>query len=206
MKTAFALVVALITVGCSGNRELLPNTETVLAKGMKIEAVTPNGAVAITAGDGTQRTFSGAGWSKKERLIARDVRWYGSLGLYDPGASLTQHGRLLVDEGKQFFDSESDALRYLYTMSHYCKPVFNRTGLVVGYQVENIAGGEPVRSVEVWQIYIKGSKPHSLRGSNDSEISVFGGDTPETASPNPAPIGYERTLGDQEYVPEQPKS
>jgi hypothetical protein len=201
MKTAHALVLALIVSGCTGDRGLLPSTEFVLSKGMKIAATTADGTVVITAGEGTERTFSGDGWTKKRRLIARSTRWYGSLGLYDPAASFSTHGRVLVDEGKQFFATESEALRYLYGESGYFKLVFTSNGLVVGYHVEAIPGGEPTRSVEVWQIYINGKKPSSLRGADDSAIRVSGGDTPETSSPNSAPIGYPRTIGDREYVP-----
>jgi hypothetical protein len=111
-----------------------------------------------------------------------------------------------VDEGRLFFDTESDALRYLYEGSDYFKPVFNNRGLVVGFHVENIPGGEPTRSVQIWQIYIKGKVPDSLRGANDQAISVTGGNTPDQATPHPAPIGYEKALGDREYVPEKKKS
>jgi len=198
MKIAHALVIALIVPGCTGNRGLLPSTEFVLAKGMKIAATTANGTVVITAGEGTERTFSGDGWSKKRVLIARRTRWYDSLGLYDPADSSSPHGRVLVDEGRQFFGSESEALRYLSVESAYFKLVFSSNGLVVGYRVVTIPGGEPTRSVDVWQIYINGKKPSSLGGADDSAIRVSGGETPETCSPNPAPIGYPRTLGDRE--------
>jgi hypothetical protein len=203
MKTAPALAFALIVSGCAGHRALLPSTEFVLTEGMKITATTPNGTVVITAGEGTERTFSGEGWSKKRHLIPRSTRWYGSLGLYDPADSSTPHGRVLVDEGRQFFATESEALRYLDAISAYFKPVFSSTGLVVGYKVVPFAGGEPTRSVEVWQIYINGKKPHSLRGADDSAIRVSGGETPETSSPNPAPIGHPRKIGDREYVPKK---
>jgi hypothetical protein len=201
MKTALVLVLALVVSGCTGHRGLLPNTEFVLSKGMKITATTANGALVITAGEGTERTFSGDGWSKNWHLIARNTRWYGSLGLYDPAASYSQHGRVLVDEGKQFFATESEALRYLYSESRYFKLVFTSNGLVVGYHVETIAGGGPIRSVHVWQIYINGRKPTLLRGADDTAIRVSGGDTPEISSPNAAPIGYPRAIGDREYAP-----
>ena len=201
MKTTLVLVLALAISGCTTDRGLLSNTEFVLTKGMKVAATTANGTVVITAGEGTERTFSGDGWSKKRHLIARRTRWYGSLGLYDPAASYSPHGRVLVDEGKQFFATESEALRYLYAESEYFKPVFTGNGLVVGYHVEVIPGGEPTRSIEVWQIYINGKKPSSLHGADDSAIRVFGGDTPQSSSPNAAPVGYPRKIGDREYAP-----
>jgi len=164
-------------------------------------AITPNGTITITAGDGTERSFSGDGWSKNRRLIARTARWYGSLGLYDPADSFSPYGRLLVDEGRLFFETESEALRYLYVGGSYSKPMFTNRGLVVGYHIEAISGGEPAREVEVWQIYIKGKRPQSLRGADDAAIRVEGGVIPDSASPNPAPVGYEMNLGAHEYVP-----
>jgi len=178
----------------------------VLSDGMTIAADTPNGKISILGGKGTKRVFSGDGWTKTRYLIPRTTRWYGSLGLYDPADSWSAHGRLLVDEGRLFFDTESEALRYLYEGSGYFKPVFNRRGLVVGFHVEDIPGGEPTRSVQVWQIYVKGQMPDSFRGGDDQAIAVTGGNIPHEAAPHPAPIGYEKTLGDHEYVPEKRKS
>jgi hypothetical protein len=178
-----------------------PNTEYVLTKGMVITATNPECKVTIRGGDGTERTFSGPGWRKRRELIPREERWYGSLGLYDPGASMSPYGRLLADEGRLFFDSESQALRALYMQSGYFQYVFNNRGLVVGYHVEKIPGGEPTRSVAIWQIYIHGHRPTSLRGADDEAVIVTGGTIPETAEPHDAPVGAEITLGDKEYVP-----
>ena len=202
-KSFVALLCVLLGSGLA-RAELLPTTEYVLTEGMNITARTPSGVLTITGGPGAKRTFSGEGWKKTADLIPRRTRWYGSLGLYDPAASFSPHGRLLVDEGRQFFDSESEALRYLYGGSTYFQPVFNNSGLVVGYHIAKIPGGDPARSVQVWQIYIKGRKPTSLRGADDSAVQMTGGKIPATASSHPAPVGYERALGKKEYVPGKP--
>ena len=170
---------------------------------MTISAKTLNGRILITGGKETQRTFIGDGWTKRRYLIPRTERWYGSLGLYDPAGSWSSHGRLLADEGRLFFETESEALRYLYVGSDYSKPVFNNHGLVVGFHVENTPGGEPTRNVQVWQIYINGSVPDSLRGADDQAITVTGGSIPHQAIPHPAAVGYELELGDREYVPQK---
>jgi hypothetical protein len=201
MKAALTFVLVIVFTGCAHNHDLLPSTEYVLTKGMKIVANTPNGRVEIVAGNGTERIFSGDGWSKRRWLIPRTTRWYGSLGLYDPAASYSPCGRLLADEGRLFFESESEALRYLYKGSGSSRPIFNSRGLVIGFYVVPFPGGEPTRNVTVWQIYIKGKRPQSLRGAEDDAISVEGGEIPDTATPNPAPIGYPVTFGDREYVP-----
>jgi len=204
MRRAFLLALFLFGASCRDTRKgtLLPDTEVVLSPGMSVTATNPNGTITIEADGDASRIFSGAGWKVQSDLIPRTTRWYGSLGLYDPASSRSPHGRMLVDEGRLFFSSEADALRYLYVGSTHKKPVFNNRGLVVGYLVEVIPGGEPTRSVQLWQIYIDGKRPTSLKGADDSAIKVSGGTIPETASPTPAKIGYEMVLGKEEYQPE----
>lgn len=174
---------------------LQPWTEYVLTDGMTITAATPEGPVRIDGKNGTERIYSGDGWSKTRHLDPRDMRWDGSLGLYDAAFSLSPHGRLLLDEGRLFFDSTRDAMSYLRTRD--VPLVYNNQGLAVGLKVVEWPGKErhePVRTVEVWQIYIKGRKPTSLPGARDDAISLSGGTTPETAVPFPAKVGAELTL------------
>ena len=204
MRHAFLLALFVFGSSCTDNRKgaLLSHTEVVLSPGMSVTATNPNGTITIEADGEASRIFSGAGWKKHSDLIPRTTRWYGSLGLYDPAFSRSPHGRMLVDEGRLFFSSEADALRYLYVGSTHKKPVFNNRGLVVGFHVEVIPGGEPTRSVQIWQIYIDGKRPTSLKGADDSAIKVSGGTIPDAASPTPATIGYEMVLGKEEYQPE----
>lgn len=192
----FALPFCLLCTSCGIlGIGLQPWTEYVLTDGMVITAETTAGPVRITGQKGTKRTYSGDGWSKTRHLDPRDVRWYGSLGLYDAALSLSPHGRLLIEEGRLFFDSTRDAVRYLRTRD--VPLVYNNQGLAVGLKVVEWPGRErkePVRTVEVWQIYIKGRKPVSLPGAKDEAISVTGGTTPDNASPYPAKIGAEMRL------------
>lgn len=199
MHRGAAILACLLATSCQQN--LPTTTEFVLSEGMVITATNPNGTVTISAGPGTERTFSGDGWNKRRNLIPRDTRWCGSFGLYDPAESSSPYGRLLADEGRLFFKSESEALRYLDAEGEYFKFVFNNRGLVVGYHVESIPGGEPTRSVQVWQIYINGQRPASLRGADDTAVTMKSGTIPDTATPYPAPVGLEMTLGDKEYSP-----
>ena len=199
------LLFCLSVTSCGAQDKLPPTTEFVLSKGMVVTATNPNGTVTISAGSGPERTFSGKGWSKKSELTPRTTRWYGSLGLYDPAESNTPYGRVLVDEGRLFFKDESEALKYLFAGSADFKPVFTNHGLVVGYDVESIPGGEPTRSIQIWQIYINGKRPISMRGADDAAITIKGGSIPEEAAPHDAPVGLPVTLGDQEYHPEKAK-
>jgi hypothetical protein len=198
------VIFAVLLASCHADDKgkLLPHTEVVLKPGMSVTATNPNGTVTIKSDGKASRIFSGENWEKKSSLIPRRTRWYGSLGLYDPASSNSPYGRLLVDEGLLFFETESEALRYLYVGSTHYKPVFTNSGLVVGYRVEKIPGGEATRSVKLWQIYINGRKPTKMKGADDTSITLKGGTIPDTASPNEAPIGYEGTLGTQEYQPE----
>lgn len=199
---AYALWTSVLLASCTSGSSLSSKTEAVLIQGMKISAATPSGKIVIKGGPGASRTYSGQGWSKSSVLIQRDTRWSGSLGLYDPADSFTLGNRLLVEEGRQYFASESEALRYMQRLKGYYGPLtYNNSGLVVAYKVIDIPNESPTRELEVWQFYIKGKRPASLRGANDSSIEVSGGQVPDQSTPASAPIGYERELADTEYAP-----
>ena len=181
-------------------QKVLPFTESVLSDGMKICATTPSGKIIIEGKMGCSRSYRDGNWVKTSDLTPRTTRWYGSLGLYDPASSYSQCDRLLVDEGRQFFSSESEALRYLKSLSGFFGPLtYNNRGLVIAYNITAIPGGKPIRHLTIWQIYINGARPISLRGAVDSKIEVSGGVIPDRAVPGDAPIGYERELADKEY-------
>jgi hypothetical protein len=205
MLRAITLAVLIVSIsGCAADDrgKLLPYTEVVLTPGMKISATHPHGSIEIHADDDASRIFSGRNWMIQTRLIPRRTRWYGSLGLYDPAPSWKPGGRLLVDEGRQFFESEDQALRFLNVGSQMRKPIFTNQGLVIGYHEEPTPGDRPVRSITIWQIYINGKRPTSMTGADDSAITVTGGEILDFASPNPAEIGYARHLSDEPYRPQ----
>jgi len=72
---------------------------------------------------------------------------------------------------------------------------------VIAYQVVDIPNEKPTRYITVWQLYINGTKPSTLRGAVDGSIEIIGGTIPDKATPIPAPIGYEREISDKEYIP-----
>ncbi len=209
-RKAFSFILtSCIIVGLSGflnigNRKLLSYTEVVLKPGMKVTATNATGTVTIEAGEGTKRIFRGNGWKKERNLIPRTTRWYGSLGLYDPSPSLYPFfGQLLVDEGRLYFSSISEALKYLYEDRPYFKPIYTNNGLVFGYGEHIVGVGKPIRNVQLWQIYINGKRPTSIPGADDSAFLVSGGTIQETSMPYPAPVGYEKKLGKEEYQPKK---
>jgi len=201
----YALVIVLFALSCTADEvpDLLPYTETVLQPGMSISATNANGSVSITAGEGTKRIYESGKWKEEKYLIPRKERWYGSLGLYDPAASNVPYGRLLVDEGRLYFSSIAEALRYLYVGSTFYQPVYTNNGLVFGFHLESMGNKEPTRSVRLWQIYINGKRPISIPGADDAAIKVVGGVILEQSMPYPAPIGYEITLGENKYQAEK---
>lgn len=201
-KIQLAFLAVSVLISCKFNSSAPFPTESVLSEGMKIIAHTPSGTITIEGKKGFTRTYSGENWSRSSVLIPRTTRWYGSLGLYDPAGSNSLGDRLLIDEGKQFFQSESEALRYIQFLSAYYGPMtYNNGGLVIGYKVIDISNEKPTRSLTIWQFYINNTKPKSLRGAVDKNIEISGGTVPDSSIPAQVPIGLERELADKEYNP-----
>ncbi len=194
------LFLVLLLWSISGNKNKpYAYTENVLTDGMSITVQTHIEKLTIEGLEGTRRKFTGEGWSKVADLIPRQTRWYGSLGLYDPADSNTQSGRLLVDEGRQFFDSEEEALRYLCEeQKKGYKIVYSNHGLSLSQDKEPTGLDKPIRFVNIWQIYINGKKPTSLKGANDEAIQVTGGIIPAIANLNPAKVGCPREMCSKE--------
>ncbi len=193
--SVLALVVAFVANMMRSNT-LPPYTEYVLTDGMTITAKMPQETIVIKGGKGTRRFFRGESWSTTATLTPRPTRWYGSLGLYDPADSYTQDGRLMVDEGRQFFSNENQALHYICYLKSLLNTslIYNNKGLVIVYEITFLKKGGVVRDIAIWQAYINGKKPTSLEGANDSAIHVSGGTIPETAAPHPVEEGEPRQI------------
>ena len=165
------------------------DNELVMTPGMKITATTPVGTMTITAHEGLRRSYTWEGETRSVKMLPRETRWEGSLGIYYPGPGnhwKEHHGirRAVVEEGQQHFDSTDEALawmrlqeegltyvgkksdeRYVYPMPF----VYTDDGLAVGW------GKVLPRSqlnVEVWQIYIQGEKPSKLPDSPNDKIVI----------------------------------
>jgi|688.fasta_scaffold644784_2 hypothetical protein len=202
------VLVLVMAAGCSSERRLKPRTEVVMSRGMQIKCAHPNGSLVVTAGDGTVRAYEGDGWRTSLRLIARDQRWNGSLGLYDPARSPRPDGRVLAEEGRLHFQSIDEALRWLAVGSVHDKPVYRNDGLVVCYSVADpkVPGREPTRCVEVWQIYVEGKRPTTIPGADDNAVKLSGGAIADTSEPYPAPVGLAMILGNEPYDPRKPSN
>ncbi len=204
MRLLMLGILCLCQAGCMDSQargRLLPHTETVLQSGDTIVVNHPHGSLTVKAGDQASRSFSGKGWKADLLLIPRTTRWNGSAGLYDPAPSSTPSGRVIAEEGRQFFSTESEALRFLNGGSELFRPIYTNQGLVVGYSVSQVPGGA-VRSIRIWQIYIQEKKPAKLRGANDSLFELSGHFAPGDARPANVRVGLERNLAAEEYQPE----
>lgn len=150
-----------------------PENEVVMTPGMRITAITPNGTIIVTAGKGLMRSYTWDGATRSVDMWPRAERWYGSLGLYFPGPGYhwREHGgitRCVVEEGQQHFESTEEVLRWIAERA-WLSPVYRNDGLVVGWA--KVLQRKQL-DVEVWQVYVRGSKPTRLPGSQDDKIRV----------------------------------
>ncbi len=152
----------------------LPATcEVVMTPGMRITATTPAGKIAITAVDEVTRAYTWDGATRAVEMAPRADRWYGSLGLCNPGAGehwRDHHGitRSVTEEGQQHFKTVEEATEWI-KKRNWMAYVYRDDGLVVGWH-KNLARKQ--LNVEVWQILIDGKKPKGLPGSHDDRIDV----------------------------------
>jgi hypothetical protein len=148
-----------------------PYTELVLKPGDILTANTASGKMQIQALGQLERRYTWDGASRSVSLWPREKRWYGSLGAYYPGEGehwKDNNGitRGVLDEGRQDFPSQSEALSWLYSEENE-GIVYRDDGLAVNW-------GKTLSrhqlNVDVWQILIAGKKPKFLPGSHNDSI------------------------------------
>ena len=147
--------------------------EVVMAPGMRITAKTPMGTIVITAVDELTRAYTWDGATRAAKMSPRADRWYGSLGLVNPGAG--EHWRdhkgitrCVTEEGQQHFGTVEEALEWI-KKRNWWPFVYRDDGLMVGW-AKNLPRKQ--LNVEVWQILIDAKKPKRLPGSQDDKIVV----------------------------------
>src|SRR5262249_41938650 len=102
----------------AGGEGKLPKNETVMSPEMRIQATTPVGEIVVTAVDELRRAYTWEGATRSVAMSPRAERWYGSLGLYNPGAGehWKEHKgitRGVTEEGQQHFKSAEEALKWI---------------------------------------------------------------------------------------------
>jgi len=169
--------IASLVIGCDADSEIDDTKlELVMPPGMIITAENENGGIQIEATERLARLFT---WDENlageyVNLIPRTDRRNGTLGAYSQNAKWRKRkgiSRGVFSEGQQLFSSEKEALQWLnfgWNKSG-AKVVYSSSGLVIGYS--KTMHREQI-NVDVWQIYINGKKPTSLRGASDDKIKV----------------------------------
>jgi hypothetical protein len=187
--------------------------EAVMVEGMSISFTNAHGSMTVTAGKEFERRYIWAGDTRTVIMWPRKKRWYGSLGMYNPGAYITgdleqwkEHDgikRYVVEEGQRHFTNTAEAIEW--TRHGSGKPdnldyIYNDTGLVVGMDKQPRSLEERKKTdfpgtleVDVWQIYINGKKPQKLDGSKNQGITVYYPPTydMDTVEPPSQPVANE---------------
>jgi len=132
---------------------------------MIIKATNDSGTITIEAGKGLERTYRWDDVSAEVKMLRRDKRWFGSLGIYSPGGGGKIH--TVLEEGQQHFYSEDEALEWLTWQNDRMHYVYSTDGLVVGWYKTN-----NTLSVQVWQFYISGKRPMKLLGATEDLVAV----------------------------------
>lgn len=149
--------------------------EIVMVPGMSIDAIRGTEKIRITATGERTRIYAWSGCEKEVRLYARRERWYGSKGLYNPGAGLTWWppcegvSRTVLSEGQQHFDSIRGAIAWLESKKKSGNYIYRNDGIGVDWEI-NLERGQLY--VDLWQILVNNEKPESLPGADDSRITM----------------------------------
>lgn len=184
--------------------------EAVMVEGMSIAFTNAHGEMTITGGKGFERSYTWAGDTRALTMWPRTERWYGSLGMYNPGSYIEgeleqwkEHDgikRCVAEEGQRHFTNTAAALEWINKRGDRLDYVYNDSGLVVGMDKQPESLEERKRddfpgtlSVEVWQIYIDGKKPQTLEGSKNNLITVHYPPTydMETVEPPREPVDHD---------------
>lgn len=137
--------------------------ELVLQEDAHLSAQFGSNTVTVTADKGLGRTFSWNECAFSPRMILRPTRWFGSLGIYNPGieeAKSPARGkscngitRAVVQEGQLHFVDSAAAERWLTRYSRSRPTAWSSDGLVMQWAVV------PRRqqfNVDLWQLCVGG--------------------------------------------------
>jgi hypothetical protein len=153
----------------SGQRDLM-KTESILSEGQSIHAKNRNGSFGCRWTSALEREYWWEGKKKIVKMIPREERWKGSLGLYNPASSLISFAgqRVVCQEGQLYFESNQEAREWLSKQRPF-DWVFSVDGLVGGFfqspQRQQV-------NIEFWQIYVHGHKPTDFNSSPAGSIEI----------------------------------
>ena len=169
-------VCSFFIASCSENVAVQGN---VLHAGQTVSARNKFGSVRITYVDPYSRRFEWDGGSRVIRMRARPEPFQGRSGLYDPADSfgVNLQVRAVVEEGTVNLDSYDQLYAMLYEGSDILDWVYSPDGLVVGF------GRNSTRdqiNIDLYQLLVRGEKPHGLRGARPDLIRLTSGSVPLT--------------------------
>jgi hypothetical protein len=204
------ITVILMLVFATAYADTSNQCEAVMVEGMSISFTNAHGSMTVTAGKGFERRYIWAGDTRTVIMWPRKKRWYGSLGMYNPGSYIKgeveqwkEHDgikRYVVEEGQRHFTNATEAAAWTRRGSgapDNLDYIYNDTGLVVGMDKQPRLLEERKKTdfpgtleVDVWQIYINGKKPEKLEGSKNACITVYYPPTydMETVKPPSKPV------------------
>lgn len=171
MKTViFAISVQLFSA-C-----LHAETELVMHEGVVIEARKDNVLIKVTAGKKFERTYEWDRCKLESDMVARQGRWYGSMGIYDPAFSFgfsfrgcSGISRTVVNEGQMHFDDVQFAQKWIEHYSRSFKTAWTNDGIFVAW---GLSPGRRQLNVDVWMLCINGKRPKYLIGGRDSPVKI----------------------------------
>ncbi|MDD5200724.1 MAG: hypothetical protein PHC88_13085 [Terrimicrobiaceae bacterium] len=147
--------------------------ETVLNPGESISVTNGNGTIVCSYVAPLKRRYD---WDNTSRLIsleARDIRWYGALGIYSAGVwfsafpKVGKVTRIVAQESALHFDSVNEFLKW--QKGSWIDLVYNNEGYAGGWC---ISPGREQLNVDIWRIFINGKAPKGLPGANNSAVRV----------------------------------
>ena len=116
------IAVILTLVSATAYADITNQCEAVMVEGMSISFTNSHGSMTVTAGKGFERRYTWAGDTRTVNMWPRKKRWYGSLGMYNPGAYITgeleqwkEHDgikRYVVEEGQRHFTNATEAVAW----------------------------------------------------------------------------------------------
>lgn len=149
-------------------------SEIVLRPGMQIQFENRNGSGSIEYKNSYQRMLTIGGKKLTITMIARNKRFRGQLGLYNPASrstlSLEKSPRIVAVESEMHFATEEQAQNFLIEGATVQDWVYNDSGYVIGFF--NTSSRNQV-NVTLYRYFIDGKPARFMKGFNNKNIKVF---------------------------------
>ena len=171
----------IIIFGCA-NLNIKDNEvlENVMSPGMSICAIDKCSYVCISAQNSNVREITFDGVTRKIKLVPREYRWHGRLGLVPPKRPLDfwiEHDSVtmaLIEECQIHYKSIDDVLKSFNdpyrNIDHF--EAYNNEGLLLYWKFTELPKKQNVFSLSIFQMLVNKKKPEVLPGSRNEDICV----------------------------------